>query len=143
VTRHDVITINKMGERSVSSKIGSYFKTKTDGCYKLVLDYLPRDSNAPILVIVGTDADDNEGSIYSGDWIFSESHKTHSVYGYTPFGNSENKEAKKMRQRIGTVFSTKSDHVYSIALNLWPMSPDTDILCIEIDPEDAFKADEA
>ena len=138
--RYDVITLLDFGDKRFSTKIGSFFKTRKSGCYKLDLDYVPSDSDAPLLIIVGNKSDENSDSIFVLDWAFEGAIKSHSVYGFMLYGMSDDSsERKRHKLRIGSIFRTQNHHVYCIKLNLLPTKNVTDMLCFEVDVEEAMQ----
>ena len=101
---------------------------------------MPSDADAPLLIIVGNKSDENSDSIFVLDWAFEGSIKSHSFYGFTPYGVADDSGQKKRhKQRIGTVFRTQNLHVYNIKLNLLPTKDVTDMLCFEVDAEQAMQ----
>ena len=135
--RYDVITLLEFGDKRISTKIGSFFETRKAGCYKLDLDYAPADADAPLLIIVGDASNETKDSIFAMDWSFDGAIKSHSIYGYTPYGSTKGSaERKSHKQRIGVIFRTQKHHVYSIKLNLIPLKDSTDVLCFEVEVEE-------
>ncbi|MBX2885809.1 MAG: hypothetical protein KTR32_37985 [Granulosicoccus sp.] len=123
-------------------RIGSFVSTRTEGCYKLFLDYIPDNPESRLIVVPANSSDadtENENSdddIMQNAWLPEPNQMTHRIYGYAKYTDENGKRVNRKRDRIGTVFSTRKEQVYALSLWCWPRQPDTDILAFELSTDD-------
>lgn len=136
---YKILSIQKFSQSTRYFRIGSFVSTRTEGCYKLFLDYIPDAADNRLIIVPADDIDTDTESgedIMQNAWLPEPNQMTHRIYGYTKYTDENGKCVNRKRDRIGTVFSTRKEHIYALSFWCWPRQPDTDILAFELSTDD-------
>lgn len=137
---YKILSIQKFSQSTRYFRMGTFASTRTEGCYKLFLDYIPADTESR-LIVVPADSNEDESNnphddIMQNAWLPEPNQMTHRIYGYTKYTDDTGERVNRKRDRIGTVFSTRKEQVYALSFWCWPRQPDTDILAFELSTDD-------
>jgi len=129
-----ILSVHEFSKATRYCRIGSFQSTRTAGCYKLFLDYIPHNSDSRLLIVPADDSSTSD--IMQNAWLPEPSQMTHRVYGYADYPVEADSQINRNRDRIGSVFSTRKEHVYTLSMWFWPRQPDTDVLAFELSTDD-------
>jgi len=134
MSTYKILCVHEFSQSTRYTRIGSFQSTRTDGCYKLFVDYFPHNSDSRLLIVPVNDSATDD--IMQNAWLPEPNQMTHRVYGYVHYTRDDGEHATRKRDRIGSVFSTRKEHVYTLSMWFWPRQTSTDILAFELSTDD-------